>query len=158
MCFHCILVKTFFQLLLSCKTAYFFRYFMIYKIYFYFFHVWYWQNLCNLELFWNSYCMQQKHCRLLRFISSCPFPSPIPKLSLVLGSCCHLCKLFAISKILPKLLWSVWGTGQQRMPCCFYVVERVFWTKPDLLMKKYFSMLWQCKFVKEKNQYWQIVH
>lgn len=56
----------------------------------------------------------------MRFISSCLFPSPISKLSLVLGSCCHLCKLFAISKILPKLLWGVCRTGQQRMPCCFW--------------------------------------
>lgn len=31
-------------------TSWFIRYDL------YFFHVWYWQNLCHLELFWNSYC------------------------------------------------------------------------------------------------------
>lgn len=79
-----------------------------------FFYVWSCWNLHHLELYWNSYCNRN----ILGSWGLFPLVrSLLP--SLVFGSCCHLYKLFTVSKILPKLLWSACRTGQQRMPFCF---------------------------------------
>lgn len=136
MYFHCTLVKTFFLLVLSCKTTHLFRYLMICKIRFIFF-------LCMILPKYAPFraLLQQKHCGSWGLFPLVLSHLPSPNFHWCLVHAVTCANFLLLVKYYPSFSEVFAGLANKECLAVFYVTEVVFWTKPDLLMEKYFKML-----------------
>lgn len=119
------------RLYMSSGTSWFIRYDL------YFLYVWSCQNLHHLELYWNSYCNRNivDSWGLFPLVLSL-LPSPNSHWYLVHAATCA--NFLPLVKYYPSFSEGVAGLVNKEYLDVFHVTEVVFWTKPNLLMKKIF--------------------
>lgn len=119
------------RLHMSSGTSWFIRYDL------YFLYVWSCQNLHHLELYWNSYCNRNIVGSWGLFPLVLSFlPSPNFRWYLVHAATCA--NFLLLVKYYPSFSEVFAGLVNKECLAVFHVTEAVFWTKPELLMKKVF--------------------
>lgn len=108
--------------------------FVLYDLYF--FYVWSCQNIHHLELYWNSYC-NRNMIGSWGLFPLVPSLLPSPNLHWCLVHAVTCANFLLLVKYYPSFSEVFAGLANKECLAVFYVTEVVFWTKPDLLMKKY---------------------